>query len=305
MAISRVHEPVLVDEVLGHLAPASGETILDLTVGAGGHAERVLGTLGPEGRLIGCDRDPAILRVAREVLAPYGARAILRACRSDSFRAMLQELGVPAVHGVLMDLGVSSLQLDEAARGFSFRASGPLDMRMTPGDGLTARELIQRTAEPDLARIFFRYGEEPQARRIAHALKALPRNGVPKTTGELAEFIAELAPARQLGRAPIHPATRVFQALRIAVNDELGVLERTLPLATEALHAGGRMVVISFHSREDRIVKDWFRAQHREGVFAHVAKKPEVASEAEVQRNPRARSAKLRFAVKADLERAA
>jgi 16S rRNA (cytosine1402-N4)-methyltransferase len=296
---------VLVDEVLAHLAPTRGETILDLTVGAGGHAERVLGTLAPEGKLIGCDRDPAILRVAREVLAPFGACAVLRVCRSDSFRAILQELGIPAVHGVLMDLGVSSLQLDEAARGFSFRSAGPLDMRMTGGEGPTARDLILRLAEPDLARIFFRYGEEPKARRIAAALKALPRQSVPRTTTELAEFIAEIVPSRQPGRAAIHPATRVFQALRIAVNDELGVLERTLPLATEALHPGGRLVVISFHSLEDRIVKDWFREQCREGVFASVAKKPAVASEAEVARNPRARSAKLRFAVKASMERAA
>ncbi|MSR74557.1 MAG: 16S rRNA (cytosine(1402)-N(4))-methyltransferase RsmH [Planctomycetes bacterium] len=297
--MDRVHEPVLVEEVLGNLSPEPGQTLLDLTVGAGGHAARLLARLGPQGVLVGVDRDPAILQVARKVLAPFGACAILRTARSDGFRALLQELQITAVHGVLLDLGVSSLQLDDPARGFSFRAEGPLDMRMDATQGRSARDLLLSLTEPELTHILFRYGEEPFARRIAKELKAIPRGSMPRTTTELAELVERVVPRRIVGRSAVHPATRVFQALRIAVNDELGVLERTLPAVAQALVPGGRVVVISFHSLEDRIVKNYFRSAKQSGVFAEVSRKPILADEAEVQRNPRARSAKLRFAVKA------
>lgn len=299
VSIDRVHEPVMVGQVLGNLSPEPGQTLLDLTVGAGGHAAQLLERLGPGGVLVGIDRDPAILQVARRVLAPFGASAILRTARSDALRAVLRDLKITAVNGVLMDLGVSSLQIDEAARGFSWRGEGPLDMRMDATQGRTARELLLTMSEQELVHILFRYGEEPFARRIAKELKALSRGAMPRTTTELAQLVERIVPSRLKGRSSVHPATRVFQALRIAVNDELGTLERTLPEIEQALVPGGRVVVISFHSLEDRIVKDYFRSGRQAGVFSEVARKPLCADEAEVQRNPRSRSAKLRFAVKA------
>lgn len=296
----RVHEPVMVGEVLEHLAPRPGEVVLDLTVGAGGHSARIAERVGSLGRVVGTDRDPAILEVARTTLERFEDRVVLDWALSDDVRAVLQKHGVGEVHGALMDLGVSSLQLDEVARGFSFQRDAPLDMRMTKGKGKTARRLLEEIDPQELERILREYGEEPFARRIAQRLCELRRRRPVRTTLELARFVESIVPSRLKGRSRVHPATRVFQALRIAVNDELGVLERTLPAVSDALAPGGRFAVISFHSLEDRRVKTFFRDGKRDGLFAQITKKPIRPSEAEIARNPRARSARLRVAVKGE-----
>ena len=289
---------MMVDEVLQHLDPQPGQIMVDLTVGAGGHAIRLLERVGPKGRAIGVDRDHAVLEVARKVLKPFGERAELVLGNFGNFRAILDRAGIGFIDGVLLDLGVSSLQLDEAERGFSFQRSGPLDMRMDPQRGSTAHDLIRDSSAEELERIFKEYGEEPHARKIAGRLAELSRRRPPRTTGELAAFIESLLPLRPGVRRRIHPATRVFQALRIAVNDELGVLERTLPEILSRLAPDGRVAVLSYHSLEDRIVKNVFRDASREGSVRILTRKPVVPQAEEVQRNPRSRSAKLRAAQK-------
>lgn len=306
MTDKRLHEPVLEEAVIDRLAPESGDVMVDLTVGAGGHAARILGRVGPQGRVIGVDRDPAALEVARRVLAPFGERVLLVEGCSDTLRAMLRAAGIDQVQGVLLDLGVSSMQLDDPERGFSFRHDGPLSMRMGKGPGVkSAMKLLQDSTVSELERILREYGEEPSARRIASRLKNLCRRRPPRTTLELANFIESLHPHRPRGRSAAHPATRVFQALRIAVNDEMGVLERTLPQATEALAPGGRLAVISFQSLDDRIVKRFMRDGHKAGTFAEITKKPIRPEEDELERNPRSRSARLRVAVRRKDEAAA
>lgn len=297
MAI-RVHEPVMVEEVLKHLRPRPGDVMVDLTVGAGGHSDRILREMGPRGRVIGLDRDVQALRIAESVLAPYGERATLVESCADQLQAVLERLQIREVNGILMDLGVSSMQLDQGDRGFSFRTDGPLDMRMSPGRGKSARELIEELSATELAHVLKTYGDEPSAVRIAERLKELCRRRAPRTTMELANFIESLHPARGAGRSFVHPATQVFQALRIAVNDEMGQLERTLPAAERALTVGGRLAVISFHSIEDRIVKNHFRDGVRAASLRLVTQRPEVPTEEEKKRNPRSRSAKLRVVEK-------
>ncbi|MAB89934.1 MAG: 16S rRNA (cytosine(1402)-N(4))-methyltransferase RsmH [Planctomycetota bacterium] len=299
MTDKRLHEPVLEEAVIDRLAPEPGDVMVDLTVGAGGHASRILGRVGAQGRVIGVDRDPAALEVARRVLAPFGDRAILVEGCSDTLRAMLRAAGVDRVQGVLLDLGVSSMQLDDPVRGFSFRHDGPLSMRMGKGPGVkSAMKLLQDSTVSELERILREYGEEPSARRLASRLKDLCRRRPPRTTLELANFIESLHPHRPRGRSVVHPATRVFQALRIAVNDEIGVLERTLPQAVEALTPGGRLAVISFQSLDDRIVKRFMRDGYKAGTFDEITKKPIRPEEDELARNPRSRSARLRVAVR-------
>jgi 16S rRNA (cytosine1402-N4)-methyltransferase len=299
MTDARPHEPVLEEAVLDRLAPGPGDVMVDLTVGAGGHAARILERVGPTGRVIGVDRDVAALTVAREVLAPFGERVVVRQGRSDALRVILGELGIEEVQGVLLDLGVSSMQLDDPKRGFSFRHDGPLDMRMNRSDGVSARDFLIEASVEEIERVLREYGEERSARRLAVRLKELFNARPPRTTLELANFIASLHPAQAKGRARIHPATRTFQALRMAVNDELGILRRTLPLAFSALAPGGRLAVIAFHSLEDRVVKQFFAEGSREGHWTDVTRKPLRPTDAEIARNPRSRSARLRAAVKA------
>ena len=286
----RWHEPVLLDEVLSLLSPGPGVLICDATCGTGGHAEAILAR-GAE--LVGLDKDREALEIARGRLARFGARVRLLHADFRELRAALARLGIKEVQGVLFDLGVSSLQLDSPARGFSFREEAPLDMRMDPSQPLTAAELVNRLPEPELARILWEYGEERYARRIAREIVRARDKAPIHTTTELARLVAHCYPP---GRHRIHPATRTFQALRIAVNDELAALKEGLAQAVELLSPGGVVCVISFHSLEDRIVKHFFRARAKAGRLALLTKKPLRPSPEEVARNPRARSAKLRAA---------
>jgi 16S rRNA (cytosine1402-N4)-methyltransferase len=302
------HVPVMAGEVLDFLAPRRGGVYLDGTLGGGGHARQILEASSPDGLLIGLDRDAEALAAARTELAAFGDRAILRQGNFADMEGLLDTLGIDAVDGILLDLGVSSHQLDRAERGFSFREDGPLDMRMNPAAGATAAEIIAEADAEELQRIFRAYGEERWARRIAREIVAT-RDAQPiVTTLDLAERVSRAVPQ---GRGPqrIHPATRVFQALRIHVNRELDCLRQGLDAAMRCLRADGRLVVISFHSLEDRIVKQTFR-EWATGcqcpprlAVCHCGRQPRVrvltrrairAQEKEVLQNPRARSAVLR-----------
>ncbi len=290
------HAPVLLKEVVTWLQPRSGGVYVDATVGGGGHAAEILKVSGPEGRVLGLDWDDEALGFARERLKEFGARVELVRANFVEVEPVLMEAGVTTVNGVVFDLGVSSWQLDEPARGFSFLREGPLDMRMDRRLGATARDVLRTASLEELADIFFKFGDERRSRAIARAVgRARDRNALPSTTTELAALVERvLGPKR--GR--LHPATRVFQALRIATNDELQNLRRGLAAAVRVLGRGGRIVTISFHSLEDRIVKEFFREQARGDapVLKVLTKKPVTPQEAEVAGNPRARSAKLRVA---------
>jgi 16S rRNA (cytosine1402-N4)-methyltransferase len=292
---------VLPDEVLAALAPAAGHIVVDATVGAGGHARLIAERLGSGGRLIGLDRDAAMLALARPRLD--GLPVTLVQASFALLPEVLAELGVGAVDAVLADLGVCSDQLDAAGRGFSFSQAGPLDMRLDPGEGETAADLLRRLNERDLADLFWEYGEERFSRRIARRVVEARRLQPPRTTEELAELVRRCVPRppRKGGRKrpPIDPATRVFQALRIAVNDELGALDRFLAALPACLKPGGRAAVISFHSLEDRRVKTAFRDR---ATWEALTRKPVQAGDDEARRNPRARSAKLRAARRVDGE---
>jgi 16S rRNA (cytosine1402-N4)-methyltransferase len=287
------HVPVLPAEVLHYLAPAVGQTLVDATLGAGGHARLLAEHLGPHGRLIGLDQDPRMLELARPRL--QGLPITLVQANFEALPDVLHELGLAAVDGVLADLGVSSDQLETATRGFSFQAAGPLDMRMDPARGEAAASLLARLSERDLADLFWEYGEERFSRRIARRIvETRPRTPL-ETTQQLAELIRRCVPRPRGPRQTIDPATRVFQALRIAVNDELGALERFLAGLPGCIKPGGRAVLISFHSLEDRRVKNAFRDREHWQVLT---RKPVQATEEERRNNPRARSAKLRAAVR-------
>lgn len=303
------HVPVLLDAVLDSLLPA--QRIIDGTVGAGGHSAALLEA--GAGAVLGLDRDPAALEIARARLAAYGDRARLVHASYTGMPHAAQQIGWDAVDGILLDLGLSSMQLDQPERGFAFMHDGPLDMRFdSSGDQPTAADLVNTWDEDELAQIFYQYGEERHGRRLARAIvQACPLT----TTRQLAAAIEKAAPRKKGDK--IHPATRVFQALRIAVNDELGAVERVLPLAIDLLRPGGRLAVISFHSLEDRIVKQAFRlassdcicppqvpiciCNHRASVRL-VNRKPLTATEAEIAQNPRSRSAKLRVVEKISQE---
>ncbi len=280
---------------------------VDGTLGAGGHARGILEACAPGGRLLGLDVDPQALALARETLAPYGERATLVQASYETLAAQLSALGWDAVDGVVLDLGASSMQFDRPERGFSFLQDGPLDMRFGPSAPTSAADLVNGLDESELADLIFRYGEERDSRKIARAIvRARPLH----STRELAAVIQAASPRRG---DRIHPATRTFQALRIVVNEELAAVENTLPQAVAALRSGGRLAVISFHSLEDRIVKDFLREQsqdhvnppyerlyevERKAVVKLITRKPLTASEEETRENPRARSAKLRVAEK-------
>lgn len=285
------HRPVLLDEACELLSPAPGQCTLDCTVGGGGHAEKILALSQPNGKLIGLDRDPAALAIAAKRLARFGDQAkLVHACFVDAAE-VLADNGIEQVSNVIFDLGLSSIQLD-APRGFSFRhEDAPLDMRADPASGKTAAELLARVREDELADILWNLADERKSRRIARAICTERRKAPIETAGQLAAIVlrATSGPWRR-----IHPATRTFMALRMWVNRELPNLEETLTNVKDIVEPGGRVVVISFHSKEDRIAKTVFRSQARDGIWQILTKRPLTAAAEETGRNPRARSAKLR-----------
>ncbi len=282
------HVSVLPMEVIHYLAPAPGKVLIDATVGGGGHTRLLAERVAPTGRVIGLDQDVAMLALAKPRLT--GLPVSLRQANFADLLDVLRLEQVDQVDGVLADLGICSDQLDVADRGFSFARSGPLDMRMNPEIGEPAHDLIYRLSERELADLFWRYGEERYSRRVAKRIVETRRKQAIETTDQLADLVRSCVPR---GNAPIDPATRVFQALRIAVNDELHVLEQLLTDLPKALKPGGIAVLISFHSLEDRRVKQAFRKRE---FWEQITRKPVMADEAEIQNNPRARSAKLRAA---------
>jgi 16S rRNA (cytosine1402-N4)-methyltransferase len=292
------HLPVLLEEVLTWLDPKPAGRYCDATLGLGGHARAVLERSAPDGRLIGIDRDPAALAAARLTLQPFGDRVTLVHSRFSQVREVLDRLGMVPIDGFVIDLGVSSPQLDRPERGFSFRNDGPLDMRMDPTTGETAADLLRRIDEEELVQIIREYGEERHAARVARAIIEARNSGDLDTTGKLAALVARAIPRHEYGK---NPATRTFQALRIAVNEELTELERFLEVAADCLRPGGRLCVIAFHSLEDRIAKRRLRAlAGKDGggpaVLRILTKHVVQASGEERARNPRARSAHLRAA---------
>ncbi len=291
--MSPSHEPVMVAEVLEHLAPSRGGVFVDCTVGLGGHARALLEA--GASRLIGIDRDPAALAEARSVLGEFGGRVELVHSDYRRVNEVLDARGVTTVDGVLADLGVSSMQLDSPGRGFSFRQDDPLDMRMDTTTGPTAADSLRDVDERTLADVIYEFGEERHSRRIARAIVAARARAPIETTGQLADVVRRAVPRK--GYSRIDPATRTFQAIRIWVNRELDGLDTFLGDVARRLAGDGRMVVIAFHSLEDRIVKHTLRALQDEGIGLRIrTKRPMVPSDAEVERNPRARSAKLRAA---------
>ena len=294
------HVPVLFEEAIDLLRIRPGGTYADCTVGLGGHAEGILRRLGPGGRLIGFDRDPEALELARARLArtleEMGSGAPAITLIGEAFSSIGSHVGPAALDGLLADFGASSLQFDEARRGFSFQADGPLDMRMDTRSGPTAAEVVNEASERELADLIYQNGEERRSRTVARAIvKSRPI----ATTGQLARIVASAAPTIKgaTGRGQhIHPATRTFQALRIYVNRELDEIRALLEAAPELLKPSARLAVISFHSLEDRIAKDSLREGAQKGIWKILTKKPVTASQEEMERNPRSRSAKLRAA---------
>ena len=307
------HLPVLVDEVLASLDPATGSSIADCTVGGGGHAERLLEASSPDGRLLGLDADQAAIAEAQRVLAPYGGRAVLRQANFASLYDVAREEGFIPLDGVLFDLGLSSYQLADPARGFSFTATAAPDMRFDEGSGISALDLIDRTTPRELAGILATFGEERHAGRIAKAIVAARAEGHLMSAADLAAVVAAASPARGADAGRINPATRTFQALRIAVNRELEVLGAGLAGALAALRPGGRLAVISYHSGEDRIVKRFMARESRDCVeepmppvctcghraqLRVIQRRGITPGVEEISRNRRARSARLRVAEK-------
>jgi 16S rRNA (cytosine1402-N4)-methyltransferase len=285
------HLPVMASEVVEQLRPERGGVFVDCTVGLGGHSSALLAA--GAGRIIGLDRDLDALDRARQTLAPWSERVDLVHADFRSIGAVLDRLGVTLVDGALADLGVSSLQLEAPGRGFSFQRDEPLDMRMDRNAGETAADLVARSDERELADAIFQYGEERHSRRVARAIVRARRESPVATTGRLARIVRQVIPYR--GRHRIDPATRTFQALRIWVNQELEGLDRFLEAAARRLRSQARLVVITFHSLEDRVVKRTFRALEKSELTMRVlTRKPLGPTEEEVRRNPRARSAKLR-----------
>ncbi len=305
---SAIHQPVMLAEVLQFLGPRSGGFYLDATIGLGGHAEAILKASRPDGQLLGIDQDMDTLSLVGPRLAPFQGRFHLAHANFSQLGEILLQRQWEGCDGIVFDLGISSFQLESSERGFSFQKDGPLDMRMDRDQSITAGEIVNYYPEKDLANILYQYGEEPFFRRIARSIvRARPLRG----TLQLAEIVAKAVPFK--GARRIHPATRTFQALRIFVNDELGRLAQALRGAADLLNPAGRMVVISFHSLEDRIVKETFRQLSRECIcpagttactcgnrktLGLLSKKPIQPDSAEMTLNPRSRSAKLRAAEK-------
>jgi 16S rRNA (cytosine1402-N4)-methyltransferase len=285
-----IHETVMKAEVVESIAPHGGGVYVDVTLGGGGHSEAIL-EAEPGARVIGIDRDPLALAAASERLARFGDRFVAKKGTFSELGAVLLSLGIEAIDGLVADLGISSPQIDDPARGMSFRAAGPLDMRMDPTSGETVGELISRLDVDELADVIFHYGDERRSRRIARCIKQQDEAGELETTLDLRRAVVRaVGPARVGG---VDPATRTFQALRIAVNRELDEIEALLAAAPFVVREGGVMAVISFHSLEDRLVK---RATKDRDIWAALTKKPREAGDEESARNPRSRSAKLRAA---------
>ncbi len=311
-----LHTSVLEEAVLSYLQPKSGGLYVDGTVGGAGHSSAILERCSPSGRLVGIDRDPHAIDTAKQRLASWGDRcvAVVHGCFAD-VKAILAALEIYEVDGIVVDLGVSSPQLDQAGRGFSFSHSGPLDMRMDPTSGDTALALIRNSSAPELANILRAFGEERYSTKIATRIKDAARAGKLNTTAELAELVFQAIPAPERRKRKVHPATKTFQALRIAVNRELEQLAQFLAVFPDILAPGGRCVVISFHSLEDRLVKNAFRdlawssslppdlarqaGERINPICRTLTRKVVMAQEEEISRNPRARSARLRACEKA------
>jgi len=305
------HLPVLAEEVISMLQPAAGSLQIDATVGGGGHTERILEASDPDGRLLGLDADGAAIARVAQRLERFGDRLVLRQANFRELGAVAPAAGFGAVDGLLFDLGLSSFQLADTERGFGFRAGGPLDMRFDASCGVSAAELLATLDATELTALFRRFGEEPHAPRIARAIVEARRVAPITTAEELAALIERVAPRGAPGRRRIHPATRVFQALRIAVNEELDALGEALAVAVDLLRPGGRLVVLSYHSLEDRIVKRFLDAE-RKGCICppsvpvcvcgrtprlRLVTRPSLTpTDAEIAANPRARSARLRAA---------
>jgi 16S rRNA (cytosine1402-N4)-methyltransferase len=297
------HRPVLLDEVLAALQVRPGAVVIDCTVGWGGHAVELLRLCGPDGRLIGLDLDPTHLPRARERLTTTGLPFTLHHGNFAGLPTVLGAEGLPAADAILADLGMSSMQVDDPKRGFSYVRDGPLDMRMDPARGRSAAQVLAAIAEEELAQALHEFGDEPDAERIARAVVQARQRAPITRTEELVRVIrATTGSARPWrlhpspGRWNLHPAARTFQALRILVNRELANLQQLLRVLPDCLKPGGRAAIISFHSGEDRLVKAAFRAGQRQGIFPHVSTEPIRAGEPERAANPRARSAKLRWA---------
>jgi 16S rRNA (cytosine1402-N4)-methyltransferase len=306
------HVPVMVDEVLSFLQPQSGQTVIDCTVGGGGHALEIVKRILPNGKLIGIDQDDAALSASRDVLKQYAGNVILEKGNFAELEEIARRLGIQSADGVVFDLGVSSHQLEAADRGFSFRRDAPLDMRMDPSQPVTARELVNSLPERRLAEIIREFGEERWAKRIAKFIVDRRSRKRIETTRELADIVRAAIPEGARSEH-VHPATRTFQALRIAVNRELEVLAAGLDQAIRLMGKGARICVLSYHSLEDRIVKNTF-SRHAgkcvcppglpvcvcgaQKVVSILTRRPVTPSENEIRRNPRARSAKLRAAEK-------
>ncbi len=302
-----MHRPVLYQEIIHSLSPQRGGHYVDATLGAGGHARGILEASVPDGLLLGMDVDPQALELARNNLSDFGSRAILVRASYTSLAEQQAALKWPSVDGIVLDLGVSSMQLDTPRRGFSFQVDAPLDMRFDPDNPLRAADLVNRLSANELADVLYRYGEERNSRRVARAIvQARPM----ESTSQLARVVASVTGS---GKTGIHPATRTFQALRIAVNRELEALEEFLPQAVGSLAPSGRLAVISFHSLEDRIVKHFFRKESQECICppkqpvctcGHTAslriltRRPLRPGDTEVSANPRSRSARLRVVEK-------
>ncbi len=306
------HLPVLAEEVIEMLSPASGSLQIDATVGGGGHTERILEATTPDGRLLGLDADgAAIARVDARLRPRFGDRLVLRQANFRELKDVAPDAGFGAVDGMLFDLGLSSFQLVDTDRGFGIRAGGPLDMRFDTSRGVPAAELLATLDADELTALFRRFGEEPNARRIARAIVDARSTSPVATSEELAALVERVSPGNPRVRRRIHPATRVFQALRIAVNEELDALQDGLAAAVDLLRPGGRLVVLSYHSLEDRIVKRFLDAE-RKGCICppelpvcvcgrsprlRLVTKPSLTpTDAEIAENPRARSARLRAA---------
>lgn len=303
------HQPVLMNQTLNSLKLRPGGVYLDGTLGGGGHTEAILQATEPDGKVIGLDQDDEALAAASQRLKPFGERFCPIRANFAEMEQVLAAEGVAGLDGVLLDIGVSSHQLDEPDRGFSYMQDGPLDMRMDRRGGQTAADLVAELSESELANLIYRYGEEKFSRRIARRIVEQRAQTPIESTKQLAELISAAIPAAQRRKEKQHPAKRTFQALRIAVNDELGVLERGLVAAFASLKSGGRLSVITFHSLEDRIVKNYFAGLAKgcecppefpvcvcgkQPQALLITRRPQTATEDELQSNPRARSAKLR-----------
>jgi 16S rRNA (cytosine1402-N4)-methyltransferase len=293
------HVPVLLQDAIRFLNVRAGGTYVDATLGFAGHATAIARELGAEGRIIGFDRDPEALELARgrfqALSEELGVQMPQWELHGEAFSSMASTVAKGSLDGLLADFGVSSMHLDQAHRGFSFQAEGPLDMRMDTRQGITAEQVVNQAGEKELADLIYEFGEERRSRRFARAIvRARPI----RTTAQLAKVISAVAPTMkpERGRHPIHPATRVFQALRIYVNAELEEIQALLRIAPGLLKPGGRLVVISFHSLEDRLAKDALRDGAQQEIWEVLTRKPATADEEETERNPRARSAKLRAA---------